>query len=289
MSGGACSFASGDLGSILIPSIRRINLRNSLAAILLSVAAPAANTDVRALMERSVQVIEADWKAAPNYECFERDREPNSGSKTFRDLMIMGTPYQRLVAINDKPLSRHEQEQQERSLEKNTEERRNESEQQRAKRIADYEKERNRDHLFLEQLWKAFNFSLVGQRRLGSYDVYVLNAVPRPEYQPPNREAEVLKGMRGTLWIDKKTYQWVKVEAKVTHPVWIEGFVAQVEPGTEFELERMPVDGDIWLPKHYEMTARAKILLLFNHRSADNDTFYDYRKIAPSTGTSASR
>jgi hypothetical protein len=260
-----------------------------VAAILLSVAAPAANTDVHALIERSVQAITADWNAAPGYECFERDREPNGGSKTFHDLMIMGTPYQRLVAINDKPLTRREQEEQERSLQKNTEERRNESEQQRAKRIADYEKERNRDHLFLEQLSKAFNFNLVGQRRLGVYDVYVLNAVPRPDYQPPNREAEVLKGMRGTLWIDKKTYQWVKVEAKVTHPVWIEGFIAQVEPGTEFELERMPVEDAIWLPKHYKMRARAKILLLFNHRSGDDDSFYDYRKIVPSSETPVSK
>jgi hypothetical protein len=113
------------------------------------------------------------------------------------------------------------------------------------------------------------------------YNVYVLKALPRPGYQPPNLEAEVLKGMQGTLWIDTKTYQWVKVEAEVMHPVWIEGFVAKVTPGTEFELERMPVEDNVWLPKHFAMRGRAKILFFFNHNSSEEETYYDYRKITP--------
>lgn len=41
------------------------------------------------------------------------------------------------------------------------------------------------------------------------------------------------------------------VEATVIHPVSIEGFLAQVEPGTQFKLEKMPVADGIWLPKHF--------------------------------------
>jgi hypothetical protein len=43
--------------------------------------------------------------------------------------------------------------------------------------------------------------------------------------------------MEGTLWIDKKTFQWVKVEATVIRPVSIAGFLAQVQTGRRFELE----------------------------------------------------
>lgn len=273
-----------------IPTTGHSHLRHgAVMLVLLWGAACAAQTDVPTLVAHSVQVIAKDWQAAPEYEFFERDRGQDGGSKTFQDLMITGSPYERLVAVNDTPLSGHEKDDQQRKLEETTEQRRNESEQQRTKRIADYEKQRNRDHLFLVQLSKAFNFSLIGQGKLGSYEVYVLKAVPRPGYQPPNREAEVLKGMRGTLWIDKKTYQWVKVEARVIRPVWIEGFVAKVEPGTRFELERMPVDDGIWLPKHYEMKARAKVLLFFSHNSSDNENYYDYRKILPSPETSSSK
>jgi hypothetical protein len=252
-----------------------------VAAMLLGVAASAAQTDPHVIMEHSVQAIEADWKADPDYECLERDQEISGGSKTFQDLMIMGSPYERLVAVNDKPVSPSQQEEQKSRLEETVQRRRNETEQARGRRIAKYRESRERDHLFLQQLSKAFNFTLVGQQEMGGYNVYVLKAVPRPGYQPPNLEAEVLKGMQGTLWIDTKTYQWVKVEAKVMHPVWIEGFVAKVTPGTEFELERMPVEDNIWLPKHFAMRGRAKILFFFNHNSSEDETYYDYRKIAP--------
>ena len=249
--------------------------------MLFGVSAWGTQTDAQGLIERSAQVSTLDWEAAPDYECVERDWEANGATKTFEDLMIMGSPYQRLIAVNDKPLSHLQQQDQQRQLERTIEQRRNESPDQRAQRIATYRKSRDRDHLMLAQLVKAFDFTLVGQQKLGKYDVYVLRAVPRRDYQPPNKEAEVLKGMRGTLWIDKKTYQWVKVEARVTRSVWIEGFVAEVEPGTRFELEKMPVDDHIWLPRHYQMTARARVLFLFRHRSQDNETYYDYRRISP--------
>lgn len=47
--------------------------------------------------------------------------------------------------------------------------------------------------------------------------------------------------MRGTLWIEKSTFQWVRVEAEVFRPVSIEGFLAQVQPGTRFLLDQAPV------------------------------------------------
>jgi hypothetical protein len=65
---------------------------------------------------------------------------------------------------------------------------------------------------------------------MGPYNVYVLRATPRKGYQPPNMQSQALLGMEGQLWIDKKTFQWVKVTARVIRPVSIEGILAQVEP-----------------------------------------------------------
>jgi hypothetical protein len=64
--------------------------------------------------------------------------------------------------------------------------------------------------------------------------------------------------MQGKLWIDKPTCQWVNVEAEVVHPVSIAGFLAQVQPGTRFELEKMPVVEGSWLPKHFSTKMWAK-------------------------------
>ncbi len=130
----------------------------------------------------------------------------------------------------------------------------------------------------MQQLTAAFNFTLTGKQKIGPYNVYVLRATPRPDYRPPNMQTEVLTGMQGQLWIDEETFQWVKVEAQVVRPVYIDGFLARVEPGTRFELEKMPVEDGIWLPQHFSMRSRAKVFLLFPRRASDDETYFDYHR-----------
>lgn len=238
------------------------------------------------MIKNSVARNQADWNAAPDFFHRERDREGN-GTKTYEVTMLEGSPYRRLVAINDQPLSPDQTAREQHKLEQVTAQRRAESPDQRQKRIANYEKDRKRDHLMMEQLTKAFDFKLIGERVVNGHDSYVLRATPRKGYKPPNMETQVLPAMRGELWIDKKTFQWVKVTAQVIRPASIEGFLAQVQPGTRFELEKMPVDKDIWLAKHFAMRSSAKILYLFNRSDQEDDTFFDYRKIPDSSSASA--
>ncbi|HKT88174.1 MAG TPA: hypothetical protein VJQ59_07050 [Candidatus Sulfotelmatobacter sp.] len=240
---------------------------------------PTAETIIR----NSLKANAVDWKAMPDYDCFERDQQPDGSTKTYEDLMILGSPYERLVAINGKSLSGSENAQEKQKLQAEVAKRRHESPEQRQERISNYEKARNRDNQMMDQLTKAFNFTLLGQQKLGPFDVYVLKATPRPGYRPPNMDTQALKGMQGKLWIDKNTFQWVKVEAHVIHPVSIEGFLAEVEPGTRFELDKGPGADGMWFPTHYAMKARAKILFFIPHKSYDDETYYDYHK-APEIG-----
>ena len=234
--------------------------------------------DAQEIIQRSVEANDADWKAGPQFDHFERDQQAHGGSKTYQVLMIMGSPYERLVAVNGAPLSPEQQAEEQQKLDAAITQRRNESEGERAERIAEYEKDRRRDHLLMEQLTEAFDFTLTGEQKLDGHDVYVLKATPRVDYQPPNMECQALRGMQGELWIDKETFQWVKVEAQVVRPVSIEGFLARVEPGTRFELEKMPVEDGIWLPKHFAMKSQARVLFFFRRTSQDDETYYGYRK-----------
>jgi len=238
--------------------------------------------DPKTIIQRSVEANSADWNAAPEYDYLERDQQSRGGTRTYQELMILGSRYERLIAVNGKPLSPDLEAQEQQKLQATISQRRNESPSDRAERIAKYEKGRKRNRLFMEQLTKAFEFSLLGQQKLSGRDVYVLKATPRPDYQPPNMECEALRGMQGKLWIDQQTFQWVKVEAQVVQPVSIEGFLAEVEPGTHFELEKIPVADDIWLPSHFAMKARAKIFFIFPHRTQEDDTYYGYYKNRPS-------
>lgn len=250
----------------------------SLAAMasLLGTTSPAS---VRAIIQSSVEANNRDWQAAPEYSYFERDRTPG-GTRAYSVTMILGSPYRRLVAVNGKPLPPGQQAAEQSKLDETIARRRSESPGERARRITQYRNDRQRDHELIDQLAEAFDFRLLGLRKLGPREVYLLQASPRPGYQPPSRDATVLTGMQGKLWVDPETFQWVKVEAEVVHPVWIEGFLARIEPGTRFALEYTPLTSAVWLPSHYVMRSRARVLLLFSRRDQADEAYFGYEKAA---------
>ncbi len=256
-----------------------------LFAIGSGIALAAQKPDVQTIIQKSVEANQRDFEAAPHFNNKERDRDPDGkGSKTYQITMIEGSPYQRLIEVNRKPLSAAQNAEEMKKQQQAAAQRRAESPDQRKKRISDYETGRQRDHAMMEQLTKAFNFQLLGTRKLRGFTVWQLKATPKPGYNPPNMHAQVLTGMQGELWIDQKTYQWVKVTAQVIHPVSIAGFLAQVEPGTRFELEKSPVEGDIWQISHFSMKSQAKVLFVFSHNSQQDSTYFDYQRIDSSTG-----
>lgn len=245
----------------------------------------AQRPDVQIIIQRSVEANQRDFEAAPQFNYKERDRDPDGkGSKTYQITMIDGSPYQRLMEVNGQPISAAQNAEEMKKQQQETAKRRSESRDQRQKRIAEYENERQRDHDMMAQLTKAFDFKYTATRKIRGFTVWQLKATPKAGYNPPNMHAQVLPGMQGELWIDQKTYQWVRVTARVIHPVSIEGFLARVEPGTRFELEMSPVEGDIWQSTHFSMRSQAKVLMLFSHNSQQDSTYFDYERIGESTG-----
>jgi hypothetical protein len=235
------------------------------------------------IIRLSIAAAEADWKAIPDFSDIERDADTRGGlasSKTYQVLMIDGSPYYRLIAVNDQPLSPAEQARESEKLERVIAKRGGESEKQRAKRLAQYQEELNRIFNLMRAMGEAFDFKLAGEERLEDHDVYVFEATPRPEYQPISRETKILTGMKGTLWIDKDNYQWVRVEAEVLKPVAFGWFIAKVMPGTSFVLEQDLVTKGVWLPKHFRLEIKAKVLWLPKGYVHD-ETYRDYRQISP--------
>jgi len=259
-----------------------------LLAVVASIGAGAQQPNVQEIVKKSVAATDADFNAAPHFNYEERDRV-GKGSKTYRVTMIQGSPYQRLIAINGKPLPAAQAAQEQKKEEQVAASRRSESSGERQRRIAKFDKERTRDHLMMQQLTEAFNFTYIGERKVRSFKVYMLKATPRPGYRPPNMQTQVLPGMQGELWIDQQTYQWVKVMAQVIRPVSIEGFLAQVEPGTQFEIEKSPVVGGTWQITHFAMKSSAKVLFMFNRSSQEDDTYSDYQRIGSNANESPGR
>jgi len=257
-------------------------MRCILTTLLLLALAPdgsTASADVSTILQRWTAANRADYEAAPGYDYSERDRD-DDGTRTYDVTMLFGSPYKRLVLVDDKPLSDDDRRKQDEQFQRARNDRSAESPEDRARRIAEYQKSRARARRIVEELPKAFDYRLSGRRTVGGRSMYVLQAVPRSGYHPPDTATEVLTGMRGEFWIDMSTGQLVRAVARVIHPVSIEGFLATVQPGTEFELEQVAVEDGIWLPSRLEIRSRSSIVFLFHHHRNEERRYFNYHKSA---------
>jgi hypothetical protein len=257
-----------------------------LAVVTWCCADTAQSPDPKEIVQRSVLAIEADWSLAPGYSFQERDVESKHNApstiKTYDVLMIDGAPYNRLISIDDHALSADDRAEEDRKLHVEIFKRQHESNRERAKRVAKYEKDRRRDHAMLMDMVDAFDFQLVGTEAVNGHACWVLDARPKQGYQPQDRETKVLAGMRGQLWVDQGQYQWVRVKAEVFKPVSFFGFMAKVGPGTSILLEQEPVTDNLWLPKRFSMHVKASALGFLDESSTDDETFREY-KLIPKT------
>ena len=137
---------------------------------------------LRATRERSssgsVESNEANWTEAPNYSYVERDvgdkGDLAEAVKTFDIFMIDDSPYRRLIALNDQPLSSERPAEEARKLQGEIDKRQHEPKRERDMRIAGYARARDQDHAMLREMADAFDYTLVGDQNIGGHEACVL-------------------------------------------------------------------------------------------------------------------
>lgn len=237
--------------------------------------------DAAEIVKCSVRVTESNWAVAPLYSYVSRNANPpQQTAKTYEISMIQGSPYRKLVAEDDKPLTESMRNQEEEKFLREMRKREHESEAERRRRMAKYHEDRERDHIMLTEIANAFDYALIGEEAVQDYTAWVVQGLPKPGYIAQSRDARVMAAMKVKLWIDKASYQWLKVQAEVLKPVSLFGALAKVGPGTRFELEQQPVGSNVWLPKHFTMDVRASALGFLSRQISEDCTYKSYRRLA---------
>ena len=149
----------------------------ALPAVLL--CATRNRPDIKTIVDRSVAANDKDFAAGSDFNYKEKDRDSN-GTKTLQVTMIDGTPYQRLLAVNGKPLSKEQAADEWKKQEQASAERRAQTPEQRNKRIADYAerpKARPRDDVAVVRKGSFSNSSARAKSRSAAFGFYrpVLN------------------------------------------------------------------------------------------------------------------
>jgi hypothetical protein len=193
-------------------------------------------------------------------------------------LEVYGEPVERLTSKDNKPLPPHEAKKEEDKIQKVIDKRKNESENDRRKRMQKEEKSREEDRKFVLEVADAFAFRLLGSEVVGGRDAWVLEGNPRPDYQPKHKDARMLTKFKGRVWIDKADMQWVKLDITAIDTLSIGFVLARIHKGTRLVIEMTRVNDEVWLPKRVQLHLEARVALFKSYDDDVDQTYRDYKK-----------
>jgi translation initiation factor IF-1 len=243
--------------------------------------------DAREIVLRSLELDSQNERLARSYTFVEREqvqmfdgrgRVKRTRIQTYDVTLVEGSPYRRLIARDDKPLSPKEEKKQEEKLRKSIEKRQKETPEQRAKRIAEWEKKRRENHEPLLEIPDAFDLCLAGEEQIDGRDAWIIDATPHPGYRPKSRMARMFTKFKGRIWIDKRDSVWVKAEAEALDTISFGWFLARLRTGARLSFEQTRVNDEVWLPKHAQASLSGRAALLVSFNAAVDVTYSNFRK-----------
>jgi len=224
-----------------------------------------------------------NFERLKNYTYNQRDEERSydkqgklkkTESQTYEVLILGGHDYERLIARDDQPLPEKTVRREQEKMDQEMERRAHESDADKAK----LEKRRLEERKFLDEVPEAFTFHLLGEDEVSGKPAWVIEANPRPAYQPKDRRAKLITKLHGKVWIDKSEYQWVKVEAEASDTVSFGLGLLRIEPGAMVRFEQTRINDEVWLPAAAKIYANARLALFKSIHSEVDIRFEDYKK-----------
>jgi len=258
--------------------------------LLLSLALPAAllAQDPIEIIRRSTELDSRNTEISRSYTFLERQeqRELDSSGKvkktestTFDVTLLEGSPYRRLIARNDQSLSPKDQRKEEEKLQKSIADRRKETPEQRERRVADWENKKRKQREPLKELPDAFLFKLAGEESMNGGQAFVIEGAPKPGYRPKSAATAFFPKVKLRLWIDKRDYQWVKIDIESLDTISFGGFLLRLAKGTHVVIETARVNNEVWMPKRAAIKGSVRIALVKVLRGEIIFTFSDYKKL----------
>jgi len=203
--------------------------------------------------------------------------------KTYDILYIDGTEYKRLVEKDGRPLPEKEAREEQAKLGKEIAKHKGESDSDRRKRRENEAKQLDEDRKVRLEIPKDYRVTLLGQEGVNGRSCWKIQAEPKPDYKPVNKDAKFLPKMHGTIWIDQQNYEWAKVDAESLDTISAGFGLLRVGKGFRFILEQRFVNEEIWAPVSIQIKASARALLFVGGNFDVRISFQDYRKYSVSS------
>jgi hypothetical protein len=248
---------------------------------------PGLCRDAREIVRKSVELDQLNWQRRADYtweaESRERhfdsqDRVTSEHQEAWETIVLDGEPYRRTLERDHKPTSPAEQRKEQEKLDHAAARLERETPEEKQKRAAAYEKARRQEREFLLEIPDVYEFKLEGEEKVDGQDVWVISGIPKPGHRPRSREGAAMLKIRGKIWIEKRGYQWVRVEAETTGTISFGWFLARLAPGAKLLFEQTRDNDEVWLPKREFLSGHGRIGLLKRVAEDDEITWRHYRK-----------
>ena len=118
-----------------------------------------------------------------------------------------------------------------------------------------------------EKLLGRYNFELVGLNQDGSRPAFVIAFQPKSGNLPVRKRIDrALNKAEGEIWVDAKTFEVARVAFRLTEKVNIGWGLLGSIGELSGEVNRRPVDGDIWMADEIQFFLNGRVFFSNLHR-----------------------
>jgi hypothetical protein len=207
----------------------------------------------------------------------------DSESRTYEITPLEDDYYRKLVKKDGKPLSDQEARNEGKKLEENLKRQTHLSISERNKLEKKKMERRRKEEQFWNEVVKAFDFAEVSGETVEGRSTRVFTAIPRAQYVPEDSDFELLKKIKGKIWVDRVDDQVSRADVEFIEDIRFGGgFLAKVNKGGTFTVLQKKVNDEVWFPSHSEVLVNGRLLLFKGFNLKILSEFGNYRKFETS-------
>lgn len=137
------------------------------------------------------------------------------------------------------------------------------------------------DHL-MSELPAAFLYKLEGMVPCTAGQCYKLSYTPNPQFQPPDTESRIFRGIAGEVWIEQTHERLTRLEANFLSDVDFGfGILGKLNKGGKAVLEQTDVGGGDWELTGLNIHVSGKALMVKSFNFQTNEQTSHFSSVAP--------
>jgi hypothetical protein len=194
---------------------------------------------------------------------------------------LQGVPVRKLVSKDGKALSVEELKREDERIDKEVAraKQRREKNDARGKQTSP----RGDEEVTVSRILELGVFANERREQLNGRPTIVVDYAGDPKATTQNRFEEVVRDLRGTIWVDEQDRTIVKLQGRFLNAFKIGGgLLVSIRKDTSFAMEQKRINDEVWLPVTAEGHGAARAILFFNFDGSIRVENSDFRKFKSS-------